>query len=296
MTYGTRITQQMVSSRALTGIQSSQARLARLQDQMSSGKVITKASDDPAGAMSSLAMRSELSRLAQYDRNSGDGKTWLGTIDGTLQSMLTGVNRARDIVVQGSSTGAMSVTDRQALATEINGLRQSLLGDANTSLLGRPVFGGTTSGTAAYDATGAYVGDSNVVTRTVGQGQKVRVDLTGPEAFAAGGTDLFALLGKISGDLVTNPAGLAADLTTLDAVSQKMRTGLADVGARFNRLDSLSSAAANRTVDVSQSLSSVEDADTARTILDLNVAQAAYQATLQSTAKVIQPSLLDYLR
>lgn len=291
-----RITSATIASNAMLGIQSAQSRLAKLQSQLSSGKALEKPSDDPAGVSSALSLRSELARLTQYDRNTADGQAWLGTIDSTLQTMVTSTNRVRDIVVQGSSTGSMSATERQALATEIAGLRQSLLGDANTTYLSRPVFGGTTAGSAAYDATGAYVGDSQVVTRRVGDGQTVRVDLTGPEAFSAGGTDLFALLSKIQTDLTGTTANLAGDLTALDGVLGAMRTGLADVGARSARLDGLAATSQLRTVDVTSALSSVEDVDTARAILDLNIQQAAYTASLQATAKVIQPSLMDYLR
>jgi flagellar hook-associated protein 3 FlgL len=297
MTIGSRITQQMLATQTYNGISRNQTRLAKLQQQMSSGKAISKPSDDPSGTMSALQMRSELSRLTQYGRNSSDGKAWLGSIDSTLQGMVSSVSRVRDIVVQGASTGSLDASARQALATEVDGLRASLLGDANTTYLGRPVFGGTTSGAVAYNpTTGAYAGDSNVVTRTVGSAQQVRVDLTGPEAFGPAGSDLFSLLSTISADLKSTPTNLGADLTALDGISQKMRTGLADVGSRYNRLDVLSAAADSRSVDVTSNLSSVEDADFAKTALDLNVAQAAYTASLQSTAKVIQSSIMDYLR
>ena len=292
----TRITTRSTVDATLLRLQSSQSRVGTLQSQLSSGKRITKASDDPSGAASALQMRSELSRYGQYARNSSDGLAWLGTVDSTMQSMLTSVNRVRTLVVQGSSTGTMSATDRQALATEVAGLRQSLLGAANTTYLGRPVFGGTTSGPVAYDSTGAYVGDQNVVTRAVGDNQTVRVDLTGPEAFSAGGTDMFSLLGKIQTDLLSNTAGLGSDLSSLDGVMNQMRTGLADVGARYARIETLTNDAQSRTVNLTSSLSQVEDSDMAQTAIELSIAQAAYTATLQSTAKVIQPSLMDYLR
>jgi flagellar hook-associated protein 3 FlgL len=292
----TRITTRSMYNSTLSQLQASQTRISRLQSQMSSGKRITKASDDPSGAASAMQMRGELSRYTQYDRNSSDGLAWLGTIDSTLQSMTTSMNRVRQLVVQGSSTGAMSATDRQALATEVSGLQQSLMGAANTTYLGRPVFGGTTSGSVAYDSTGTYVGDSHVVTRAVGDNQTVRVDLTGPEAFSAGGTDLFSLLGKVQTDLTSNTAGLGADLTSIDAVMNQMRTGLSDVGARYSRIETLTTDAASRSTDLTSTLSQVEDSDLAQTVTELSVAQAAYQATLQSTAKVIQPSLMDYLK
>jgi flagellar hook-associated protein 3 FlgL len=55
-------------------------------------------------------------------------------------------------------------------------------------------------------------------------------------------------------------------------------------------------AAADTELRLRTSLSSVENADLPKTIVDLQMQQVAYQATLGATAKVIQPSLLDFLR
>ncbi|MFA7323868.1 MAG: hypothetical protein WC005_05880, partial [Candidatus Nanopelagicales bacterium] len=86
--YGnSRITQQSMTHQALLGLESNQSQLARLQQQMSSGKQLSKPSDDPGGAASALKLRSEVARNAQWSRNADDGLGWLGSIDSTLTGM-----------------------------------------------------------------------------------------------------------------------------------------------------------------------------------------------------------------
>lgn len=297
MTAMSRVTQRMMVRQSLSGLSDNQSRLAAAQRRTTSGKAITRPSDDPSAAMTAMRLRSEKARTDQYTRNAQDGQAWLGTIDSTLSSMSEQVRRVRELTLQGMNTGTMSAAARGAIASEIDGLRQNLLTNANSTYLGRPLFGGTTAGATAYDATtGAYTGDSSVVAREVGEGVTVRVDVTGPEAFGPAGSDLFSVLSSISADLRGAPANLGTDLTALDAVTERMTTAMADVGTRYNRIEGAMSSLALRTDNLTTSLSEVEDVDMAKSIYDLNVAQVSYQAALGATAKVIQPSLMDFLR
>jgi len=93
-----------------------------------------------------MRLRADLAANTQYTRNADDGLSWLGHADSTLSSMLDGVRRARDLVVQGASTGSGSADSREALAQELIQIRSGLLDQANTQHLGRPIFGGTTGG------------------------------------------------------------------------------------------------------------------------------------------------------
>jgi flagellar hook-associated protein 3 FlgL len=186
---------------------------------------------------------------------------------------------------------------RDALATELDQIRQGVLADANTSYLGRPVFGGTTAGTAAYDATGAYVGDGGQVNRTIGDGEQVRVDTDGQAAFGPAGDNVFDHLDALTTALRTNDtAGISAGLTALAADATRVANAHAAVGSVYNRVDAANQAATDGELRVKTSLSDVENIDLPKVMVDLQMQQTAYQAALGSTAKVIQPSLLDFLR
>lgn len=292
----TRITERMIMSRSFGSLQTGLGRLAKSQEQLSSGRLINRPSDSPTGTNQAMQLRSALAAKAQYATNAQDGTAWLNSTDSTLQSMLDSTTVARGLMLQGSNSGSMDSDARQALATSLKGVRDDLLGQANTQYLGRPLFGGTTGGSVAYDSTGAFVGDEFAISRTVGEGQEVPVNVTGPTTFSAGGKDLFAVLDSAITALTADPSQLGTSLTDLDAVTTSMKSALSDIGTRGNRIDAATTALANTTLDTKTALSGIEDVDVASAIVDLQMQQVAYQASLGATAKVIQPSLLDFLR
>jgi flagellar hook-associated protein 3 FlgL len=294
-----RVTQRSIAANTLAGLQGSLSRTAALQQQLSSGRVISKPSDSPSGTVAAMQMRSEIRDNQQWSRNADDGLGWLGTIDQAITTTLDSARRARDLTVQGLSDGAATSTSAQALAAEIDQIRQGMIGTANTSYLDRPVFGGTTGGRQAYDASAAYIGPatSPQIMRTVGANAQVRVDQTGPEVFGPAGSDIFTVLDNISTALKTgNHAALQTGLGDLDTAMSRLSAKQAEVGAAYIRLESMQSAAGDRVLTLKNSLAEVEDVDLPATMVELSLAQVAQQAALAATQRVITPSLADFLR
>lgn len=293
-----RVTQNMLTQRSLQGLQRTSSRLAALQEQLTTGKVVNRPSDSPTSTTTSMRLRSTLADAQQYVRNGSDGMGWLNTIDTTLQSMLNETRRARDLTLQARSGAVSTPAAKQALTIEIDQLRESLIGLANTTYLGRPVFGGVTAGSMAYDANGAYVGTAaGEVTRTVAEGISVRVDMPAQQAFGPDGENLFDTL-EFASNAITSGDGVAMGeaLDKLAAAMERLTAGLADVGGRTNRVESALSKAEDRELAVRTQLSDLEEVDIAKAAMNLALQETAYQAALSATARVIQPSLLDYLR
>jgi flagellar hook-associated protein 3 FlgL len=292
-----RITERAISTRVLTGLNGNLNRLGNLQQQLSSGKLISKPSDSPTGTVVAMQYRSEIATAQQYSRNADDGLGWLNTADGALTSIVTQVQRARELVLQGMSNGAAGSQEaRESLATEVDSLHKSVIAAANRRFLDRPVFGGNTSSPTAYDDDGNYTGDDGGVMRTVGDSNRVKVDTPGLEVFGDGDTQIFTVLADVADDLRNNPDNLRADLDRIDAASVRLTTGQSSVGARVNQVTQMKQAAEDRVLDLTGQLSGVEDIDLAKTITDMQLQQNAYQVALSAAAKVIQPSLVDFLR
>jgi flagellar hook-associated protein 3 FlgL len=300
-----RITGHMMALNSLRGLNSNLAAVNKLQNQMTSGKTISKPSDDPTGTNVSLITRQSVAGNAQQARNIADGKTFLDASDSALQNMLDQVRRVRDLTVQALNTGSASTGSDQAIQTEVLGVRQSLIGQANQVVQGVPIFGGMTTGSQAYDpATGAYVGaggTSSVAvqprTRRVSDVEAIRVDITGPEAFGdpASGKDLFTVVGNVAAH-VGNQAALTTDLADLDKVIAGLTKAAADIGTRASRMDNADAVNSGAALTLQAKLSATEDVDLPKTIMELQMQQTGYQASLQVTAKSIPPSLMDYLR
>ena len=292
----TRITQRQMVTNSLTAMQTGFSRLNLSQERLSTGRMINRPSDSPTGTNDAMRIRAQLASDAQYARNAQDGLGYMGTIDSTMTSMLDQSNRARDLLVQAASTGGVSADGRAAIASELSQIRESLISQANTQYLGRPVFGGTTGSPVAYNAAGTFVGDANDVNRTVGDGVSVKVNVSGPTAFTSGSDDLFTVLSDAITDLTSNPTNSGTNLGRLDNVMKSMKSAHADIGTRSGRVDSSLTQLSSATLDHTSALSDIENVDMAKAMVDVQLQSVAYQAALGATAKVIQPSLLDFLR
>jgi flagellin-like hook-associated protein FlgL len=292
-----RITQRAVALTSLQGLNRNLDAVGRLQQQLTSGRLINAPSDSPTGTNKAMQTRAEQAAVAQQGRNISDAKGWLEQADSSLREMLDATRRVRDLTVQGLNTGAGSDTSRQALATEVASLRDGLLSLANTAVQGRPIFGGVTPGAKAYNSDGTWAGLAGpAVTRRLSEGETVRVDLTGPEAFGADGTNLFDVVGRITTNLTADPAALEADLTALDGAIQRMSTSVADIGSRAARVERAEQLNFDRTLGLRSRLAETENVDLPETIMRLQMQQVGYEAALAATAKAISPTLLDYLR
>jgi flagellar hook-associated protein 3 FlgL len=292
-----RVTQQTVQRSTLANLQVNLGRMADLQAKMSGGKVITRPSDDPSGTGQAMQVRSERRAAEQHARNADDGAGWLSTVDGALQTSVASLRKARDLTVQGANTGAMSQTARDAIAVELEGIRDALLDQANTRYNGRSVFAGTSDAPQAFDA-GAYTWNGSAtgsVQRRLGPEQTVRVDQDGAAAFGQGAGSAFALIDQIVADL-RGGVNVGARLTEIDDRMTVMLGELADVGARHNQVMGAQSALQKTTMDLSSQLSGIEDIDLAEIIVELQMQEVAYQGALGATARVLQPSLMEFLR
>jgi flagellar hook-associated protein 3 FlgL len=296
----TRITQQQMLTSLQTNMGSSLGRLQRTQEKVSSGKEISRPSDDPSGVASALQFRGSIQRADQLARNADDGLSWLSVADGALTGMQSVLSRARELALRGGSA-ALNASDREALAKEVDGLRENALSIANTSRLGRPIFSGNAVPTppaadVAYSSTFAYQGDAGTVTRMVAEGVSVQVNVTGPEVFGPPGADVFSALTQLAVNLRTNPSALPASLTAIDAASTRVLTGLAQVGSRVNQIESARDRTDSIKAGQEDALAEIESVDLAKALTDLKLQETAYQAALGVSARSLQLSLLDFLR
>jgi flagellar hook-associated protein 3 FlgL len=305
----------MVPAMANANIQSSYAKLVDIAEQQSTGKRVRRASDAPADAATALIQRQALRRQEQYARNAQDGNGWLNVIDSTLQTAQDYLSKAREVVVQ-AGNGTVDATARGALAEQVKNLRNSMIALANTSYGSRPVFGGLTTGNTAVTATGApadqgrsYTTSGNYqITRPVAAGESIQVNLGLDEVFGthdplAGPTgsysdaDVFQVLERLASDLSSNNlSGLDSALSAIDGARGHIDVAQGVVGARQARLETVATRNATVTLDLEASVSDLEDVDIAKVAIDLSTQHMAYQAALSATTKVIQTSLVDFLR
>lgn len=293
-----RVTQRTMSQGSLSNLQTNLSKMQKLQERMSSGKEIGVPSDSPTGTVAALRYRSDIRRASQYVRNAQDGLGWLGTADTALTKVSEVSRRIRDLVV-GSVSGAISQGERDAMAAEVDVLRNELLSLANTTYQGRPIFSGKVTGVQAYDASGSYLGSTapSPVERSIAPGMKVEVNMTGEEIFGPNATDLFKVVADIANDLRTNPSNLSAtDLANLDASTTQVLNAVSTLGARYHQVDTMRDRMDDAIIEHNNSLAEIDSIDLPKAITELQMQEIAYKAALSATSRTLQPSLMDFIR
>ncbi|MFP3906282.1 MAG: flagellar hook-associated protein FlgL [Acidimicrobiales bacterium] len=297
-----RITNTTTSRAVLANIQNTARSLADAQEKISSGKQVRKPSDGPAQVLSALDHRNQIRRNEQLGRNVRDARSWLDNADSALTHSVTEMTRARTLVANGVN-GASDAQGRFALASEIRTIAEGLVQTANTEHLGRPIFGGTTGSDVAYDDSGSYQGDQGKVARTIAPSVTVQVNRPGPEVFGtedAGDPmngNTFQMLNAVAdaleaGDLETARSGIDA----VDAATARIERAQVEMGARAKQLDEVHTRNEDLAIELKSALAEVEDTDMVEAIITLQAQEMAYQGALAVTSKVVQPTLVDFLR
>lgn len=279
------------------------SKLTDTQRQLATGKRITKVSDAPTDALNANRIRNEEKLQSAYITASNDGVAILAAQDSALQSASSIMSRVRELIVAGSSD-IESSNGQQAIATELEGLRDQLVTLANTTHDGRSVFGGFS--TAAVQNTGgsvSWVGDANSIDRRVGQELVVSVNSDGRKVFGfnagspAGSDNVFAVINRAIGAIQNaDGAGVRAELDRISDRQGDLTNSLGSIGGRTNQIETAQDQALDGLNRLKASRSLLEDVDMGAAIVDLKSAEAAYEATLAVVARMQNVSLLDFLR
>jgi flagellar hook-associated protein 3 FlgL len=279
-----------------------QAQLQSLQDaqtQLSSGKRVSKPSDDPAAAGSILQLRAALAVNGQEALNAQDGQAWTDAADGQLQQAATVLQRARDLAVQASSS--LNTDQTTAIATEIRSIRDQLASIANSQQGGHGLFSGFAAGAAVTQVGGAwaYTGDTGQIQRRVGDQNRVTVNVTGDQVFgfaAGAGQDVFSMLDNLANQVAAgNASTVSQSIANVDTALGRVNQGLAQIGSAGNRITQALSLNASNALTIKTQLSQVQDVDLTEATMNLQTQQVAYQAALGALSKVLQPSLLNFM-
>ncbi|MEZ7170406.1 flagellar hook-associated protein FlgL [Sporosarcina sp. OR05] len=304
-----RITQSMLSNNMLRNVMSSYSKMGKLQEQLSSGKKVNRPSDDPVTVMKSLGYGMTVDKVAQYQKNLGEVNNWLDSSDDALDGVGKVIHRARELVTNAANTGTMTPEDREKIKIELEQMRNQLQDLANTKVGDKYIFTGTMTDKPLYDngypqlstdkdADGNLIdptmlptGFKKDVTIEVFDGVSLKVNTTAAETFK-GIDDLFEDLEAIGDD----GAGFSEALTKIDTFMNDVLTQRADIGARSNRAELMNNRLEMQEGAAKKQRSENEDIDYEKVITDMITQESIHRAALSVGARIIQPSLVDFLR
>jgi flagellar hook-associated protein 3 FlgL len=285
----------MLTATFMRDLNSNLRGLAKYQHQLASGKRVSRPSDDPVAIVHSLRLRSDLGDIEQFAKNVDHALSWLNLTDTALSQAGDILQRARELAVYGAN-GTLPQGSRDALAEEVQQLFDQLVQVGNTTYAGQYIFAGTETKTAPFKADGTFGGNAGAKETEIGTNQNLQYNVTGdvvfkqPDAFRAL-EDLITHLKAGATDQISS-----ADIAALDQVIDHLLAVRAEVGARVNRLEMTKSRLDDANINFTDLLAKVEDVDVAQTIMELKNQENVYRAALATGARIIQPTLVDFLR
>lgn len=299
-----RVTNQMISNNLLRCIHTNLSELERAQDRLASGREIRRPSDDPVRAVIAMGLRAGLGETVQYQSNIQDALSWLEVTEGALAGAIEVLQRARDLAVQGA-TDTLPQESRDALKKEVEQLKEQLGTIANSVYGDRYIFGGTKTHVTPYndDNDGSWQGNEDDILFEIATGVEMPVNTPGKKLFWWD-EDLkkqgaIPVLDKLY-DLLDNPDTKGSDISAMigeiDRVLDSFIATRGEIGARVNRLEMSFERLEQAGFEQTDLLSRAEDADIARAIIDLKNRENAYRVTLAAGARIIMPTLIDFLR
>lgn len=299
-----RVTQRLMINNMLRNYNHSMNKMNRLNMQLSSGTRINKPSDDPADLVTSLRLRTKLVQNEQFKKNVGDAISWVETAETTFNAMTQVLQRVRELTIKGAN-GTNDEGELKAITDEISQLKDELGDLANTTLDDRYIFGGTRTMEKPYDAiTGQWLGNSNPINLEITENITMTVNFDGrvfgveTDSPSPMDNSIFSTLDKILDHLANeNFAELSgSDLRELDQYINNLLSFRSEAGAKVNRLELVESRLEDMELNYTELLSENEDVDMARLIIDLKNQENVYRASLAAGARIIQPTLVDFLR
>ncbi len=291
-----RVTESMIYSSTRNSLANDLSALVAITEKVSSTKQLNRPSDNPADVRSALGLRDTMSELNQFMRNIDQASSRVSSSDTALGSAGDLIQRANELAIQGAN-GTLNAGQRQSIAVEVAQLTEAMAHDASAKFGDQYLFSGFRVDRAPFQVigtgqVGTYQGDHGVVVARVGPGSTLQVNLAGDAVFQPALTALT----QLQTDLNSGQPVQGSTITQISDALQTLLQARATVGARANRLDDAKTSQQALQTSYQSLLSQLEDTDMLSAITEMTKRQTTYQASLAVSAKVMQTSLIDYLR
>ncbi|MGL4849675.1 MAG: flagellar hook-associated protein FlgL [Clostridium sp.] len=315
-----RITNSMMANNFMRDMRKNLGNLNKINGQLTSGKEIRRPSDNPFKVARSMQLHSDINANKQYNSNITDTINFLDATDTALNQLTNVMQRTRELMVS-SGNAAYGEEEQLAIKNEIDQKLNEMTQILNTSFDGKYIFGGT-AGTSKplevrdgemifVDKSGNRVdieeGSNEAVnlgqslTVEISQGVKVDYNVTAKEILIFDDINTMDLMKNISNNINSEDPEerekvIGENLTSIDKVVSNLMKVRGEVGALQNRMESALEKNEAENLNMTEVLSNNEDIDFTEKTMEASMAETVYIAALQTSAKVLPPTLMDYLR
>jgi len=294
-----RVTGSMQNLQLLKNLRNINTAMTQGQQQLATGDRISKPSDNPVGVTYQMRYDTDLARSDVFMSNANTGYEILSTMDSLLQQSSDVLKRVRTLALQ-ASNGTYDAEQRKTIASEIRQLKEQIVTIGNSTYNGKYLFNGQKTDQVPYTVDGAAneQTDSGQFYLNVSPAVKVPVSITGEVVFGQAGSDnTFKALDDLINALENNNvSGISASVEKIDASADRLNISWSEIGARMNRFELMQNRIANEQVNLNGQRANVADVDFSQAIMDLKMKENVLQAALSTGARVMQTSLIDFMR
>ena len=297
-----RISTQQFFSQNLGNVQKGNAELFRLQEQLSSGKKISKPSDDPLAASQIKKLESSIARTEGYMRNVDMAENRLTRVETTLDAVVDNLLRLKDLGVQ-ISNGTLNDNDRKIVGAEFEQSLSQLSGLLNTrDSEGESLFSGFRGQLDSYalnnEGNFEFQGDKGQ--RSLDLGDNIRIPITdsGADIFGSGETNLLNTVKQMADALNATPADMGAfdaQRGQLDQYFEQAVVSRSQIGARLNVVQEQREQLADLKFNTQSTLSKIQDTDYYEATSSLLLQQTALEASYATFGKIQGLSLFNFI-
>lgn len=269
--------------------------MGKLQEQLNTGKKINRPSDDPVVAMKGMGYRMQVDKVAQFQRNLGEVNNYLDSSDDALDKVGQALHRAKELVTS-AANGTMTPEDKEKTQSELKQLREHIQDMANTKVGDKYIFSGTKTATPLYSKEPIGYPDIDPANPS---GFEKSVDIEVFDGVTLNvNTDAVALFKSIDEmfEKFNGDTDFSAAIAEVDANMDKVLTTRADIGARQNRAEMMENRLESQELSAIKQMSENEDVDYEKAITEMLTQESIHRAALSVGSRIIQPSLVDFLR
>ncbi|MGB7602624.1 MAG: hypothetical protein WBM24_20145 [Candidatus Sulfotelmatobacter sp.] len=284
----------------LAAVAQTQQQVNTDEQEIASGQSVNLPSDNPAAAALLVQNANASSQADQFERSIGSIQGEVQNADSALDAVTTALQQAISLGVEGAN-GTMNSADRQALATQVEGIQSQLLSLANLSYQGNYVFAGTANQTTPYvlnarSTSGVtYQGNTGVNRVSLGSQFSLQTNLPGSQLFSQPGSDVFQSIQDLINGLQSG-TGIEAAVTEVGAANNYISSQSVFYGNALNELTAQQTYLSTETTQLAQQQNTVGGADLTAVISNLTTAQTSLQATLEAIGQTASTNLFEYLK
>jgi flagellar hook-associated protein 3 FlgL len=300
-----RVTNQILYQTVTQNIQRPLARMRQDQIEMATQRRINRHADDPTGSAQVRGLRSDLAGVEQFQRNINNAISWMQSSESALDSLDGVLQRGKVLAVEGASANR-SAEDRDLLAVEVNQLLESAFNIANAELGDEFLFAGLDTNIAPFVAARDTTGEITAITmagdptaslrREVETGSYVAINVPGTAVFDLSNGPFATLIALRDALRQNNIPEIQNTLTLFDNNLDDVLSSRGGIGGAQARLEQLGQRLALTGVEVRAAISEIEDVDFAELLTRSSANETAYRAALSAGSRLLQTTVLDYLR